>query len=203
MLAIAFITLRESLEMLLIGTAVYSALIELKIYKKRELLIGASLGLILTLFLFVLVSFAGTRIRFDVTHEMGELFEGVNYVGTGIFLFLTAILLHNKMKQIVSISPSFLLESSLFAVGFLTVLREGIEIVFFSLSSSIVSSFSSSLVGFLLGLGVSSIIGIVGIKFAKTKLSHRKLLTISEWGIKLLSFYFIMKGLIGLSEYIL
>ena len=203
MIAIAFITFRESLEMLLVGGAIYSALIEHKIHKKKELILGAATGLILSLFLFIIVSFAGSNIYFKVDHELGEILEGVNYVGSGIFLFFTAILLHDRLKKITSLSPNLLLNSSIFVIGFLMVLREGIEIVFFSISPSLSTSFFSSFVGFILGMGFTIVLGVIGTRFAQTRLSHRVLLLISDWGIKLLSLYFVIKGVVGLAEFII
>lgn len=203
MIAIAFITFRESIEMLLVGGVIYSALIEHKIHKKKELILGAVTGLIFSLFLFILVSFAGSRVHFEVDHELGEILEGVNYVGSGIFLFFTAILLHDRLKKFTSLSPSLLLNSSIFVVGFLMVLREGIEIVFFSISPSLSTSFFSSFAGFVLGIGLTVVLGVIGTRFAQTRLSHRVLLLISDWGIKLLSLYFVIKGVVGLAEFII
>lgn len=202
MLPIAFISFRESLEMLLVGGAIYSALVEHKIQRKRELIMGAGLGLVLSIFIFIIVSFAGSKIHFDV-HEWGEILEGINYMGTGIFLLLTAIFLHTKMKQVMSLSPSTLLNTSIFAVGFLSVLREGIEITFFNISNAIGASFTLSFFGLLLGIGTALIVGTIGIRFAATRVSHRALLLASDWGIRILSLYFIAKGMAGLAEFIL
>jgi len=203
MIAIAFITFRESIEMLLVGGVIYSALIEHKIHKKKELILGAFTGLIFSLLLFILVSFAGSRVHFKVDHELGEILEGANYIGSGIFLFFTAILLHDRLKKITSLSPSLLLNSSIFVVGFLMILREGIEIVFFSISPSLSTSFFSSFAGFILGIGLTVVLGIIGTRFAQARLSHRVLLLVSDWGIKLLSLYFVIKGVVGLAEFII
>jgi len=201
MLTIAFIAFRESLEMLLVGAAVYSALVEHKIRRKRELVMGAASGLLLSILIFSFVSFARSKIHFDV-HELGEIIEGVNYLMTGIFLLFTALFLHTKMRQIISLSPSTLLTSSVFAIGFLSVLREGVEIVLFSISNSIGSTFVLSLAGLFLGMGCAIVIGIVGIKFTIARVAHEKLLFISEWGIRFLALYFIVKGVIGFAEFI-
>ncbi len=200
MFPIAFITFRESLEMLLIGVAVYTALVEHNIPKKRELLSGFGMGFVLSAVLFVISLFARWRIGFEV-HEMGELAEGISYLITGFFLFFTAILLHRKVKNDLKLSSSYLLSSSVYAIGFLAVLREGLEIVFFSLSTSMISNLTSSLLGFLLGVVAAGVVGFVGSKFAGKAISHAKLLWISEVGIKLLSIYFVVKGLAELSEF--
>ncbi len=203
MIAIAFITFRESLEVLLVMSLLFTSLERLKIDKKRDLLIGAGLGLLFSISFFILFSFAGSRIGFRLEHETGEIIEGVNYLGSGVFLFITAILIHNKMKSIHSQKPSFFLDTSLVAVGFLSVLREGIEIVFFSIPTSLSASFSSSLLGFFIGIFFTFIVGIFGGKFAFTRLSQEIVLRISDWGIKILSLYFIVKGIVVLSEFIL
>lgn len=203
MIAIAFITFRESLEMLLVFGILLASLEQSKIHKKRDLFMGCAFGLLFSIILFIIVSFAGSKVHFNMGKQTSEIFENVNYLGSGIFLFITAILLHKKMKILTSGLPSLLLDTSLFLVGFLAVLREGIEIVVFSISASILSSFASSLLGFAIGLLLTFLVGVVGKRLAMTKLSHRKLLMAVDWGIKLLSLYFIIKGVVGLSEFII
>jgi len=203
MIAIALITLRESLEILLVGGALYSALIEHRIDKKRELIAGASVAAFLSLCTFILVSFVGSRIHFKLDHELGEILEKVNYLGTGFFLLLTATLLHNAMKRISAHSSSYILNTSVFAIGFLLVLREGVEIIFFSIPSSISSVFISSLLGLLLGLICTGIVGIISSRFIHSQFTHRNILIYSDWAIKILSLYFILMGIVGLAELIL
>ena len=189
--------------MLLVFGVLLASLEQSKIHKKRDLLFGCGLGLLLSIILFTIVSFAGSQIHFNMSKSVSEVFEGINYIGSGIFLFITAILLHRKMKVLTSGLPSFLLDASLFVVGFLSILREGVEIVIFSISTSISSPFISSVGGFVGGIFLTAIVGLVGKYVIQTKLSHKMLLTAADWGIKLLSLYFIIKGLSGLSEFII
>jgi len=82
-------------------------------------------------------------------------------------------------------------------------LREGVEIILFTLSTSVSSPLPSSLLGFGIGVGITTCIGVIGRKLAISHLSHKKLLVIVDGGIKLLALYFVLKGLIGLSEFVL
>ncbi|MFH0773627.1 MAG: FTR1 family protein [bacterium] len=203
MIAIAFITFRESLEILILGSILFTSLKQFGIDKKRDLLIGAVFGVILSVALFVTVSFAGSQIHFNVGTKFADIFEGINYMASGVFLFITAILIHKKMKHVLSPTPAYFLDTSLFVVGLLSVLREGIEIVAFSFSSTIVSPLPVSLFGFVIGISLTLIVGIVGSRFVTTHLSHKKLLVVIDWGIKLLSLYFVIKGGVVLSEFII
>ena len=203
MIAIAFITFRESLEMLLIFGVLFASLKESKIQKKGELLLGSFLGLLVSMVFFVLISFAGSKVSFTLNKQMNELFESLNYLGSGIFLFISAIVLHNKMKHILAKASSLLLGTSLFFIGFLSILREGMEIIAFSISTSITSPLSSSLIGFLIGLMLTCLVGIVGKRVFISRFSHGKLLTIIDWGIRLISLYLLAKGLVGLSEFVI
>jgi high-affinity Fe2+/Pb2+ permease len=199
--AIILITFREVLEMILVGGAVYAALIEHKIPKKRELFSGFITGFIVSCLIVSLVIFFGSQVHFDI-HELGEIVEGLNYIGTGAFLFLTAILLHRKMKHILSLTSGSLLSTSIYAIGFFTVFREGVEIAFFSFSSSFLSSLQSLFGGFILGLLLAIIVGFYSFKLAYTKVSHTTLLTITDWAIKILSVIYITKGLLELAEFV-
>jgi len=202
MIAIAFITFRESLEMLLVFGILLTSLRQSKINKKNDLLFGSVLGLFISICLFVLFSFAGSKMHVKMNMQTSELFESLNYLGSGLFLFIAAILLHNKMRKIVNGTSSALLDASLFTVGFLSVLREGTEIIVFSISTSILSPFSSSLVGFGIGLLSTLAVFLLSKQWAFAKLSHTKMVIAVDWGIKLLSLYLIIKGLVGLSEFI-
>jgi FTR1 family protein len=201
MIAIAFITFRESLEMLLVGSVLLASLEQSGTNKKRDLLLGSAVGLLFSFTLFLLFAFAGSKVRFDMSKDTSEIFESINYIGSGIFLFISAILLHNKLKHFMAKAPSLLLDTSLFAVGFLLVLREGMEIIVFSISTSILSTFASSFLGFILGILATISLGFFGNKFLHAKLSHKKILVVADWGIKFLSLYFVAKGLMGISEF--
>ena len=202
MIAVAIIAFRESLEILLIGGALYSALIEHKIQKKREVFMGAFAAVLLSFFLFIIVAFVGPHIHFVVDQTVGEILEGINFVGTGIFLFLTAVILHNRMKNISSYSSTFLLNSSLFAIGFLSVFREGIEIVFFSIPPSLSSSFVASVVGLIGGISFALLVGRISIRFADLFIQRRILFRISNWVIALFSLYLVVRGLLIVSKFI-
>ena len=202
MITIALITFRESVEILLVGSIILTSLKQLKINKTKDLYSGATVGLIFTFILFIIISFAESQIHFKINEEMAEIMEGINYLGSGIFLFLTSILLHNNMKNLTSTANSILLDTSLFALGFLLVFREGIEIIVFSALTTLTSSFVSSIFGFILGIASSLIIVVLGKYIATAKLSPTKIIIASEWGIKLISLYFVTRGVMGLSEFI-
>ena len=202
MIPLAVITFRESLEVLFVIGFLFTSLGNHKSEKKGELLIGAVIGLCLTITLFLLSTYATSHLGFRLEHETGEVVEGVNYLGSGIFLYITAVLLHAKIKTSLSKKPLLLLDTSLIVIGFLSVIREGIEIVLFTIPTSLSQSFTTSLIGFSLGIFLTIACGMMGSKIIAMKFSSPLVLKISDWGIKILSLYFAGKGLIILFGHI-
>jgi len=192
-LAPTFIWFREGLEAYLI---VQMAWLMVTNYRQKVTILGSTaLALICAV---ILGYFAGTFIANDF-----EAVEGWTALAASGLLFWTAWFCHGAVQHTKTIQDNLKNNGPIFALAlivFLTVFREGAEIVAFLTALWVAGTSIVSIgLGAVLGLGALLIVGILASKQIK-RIPVAHIFRTSRWIFTLLAIYFMYYGLHELLE---
>lgn len=156
MLASFLLSLREGLEAALIIGIVLGALLKLKRTDLNGVVWrGAGLAVLLSILAAVLLNMLG--LKFEGRAE--ELFEGIAMLlAAGVLTWMIFWMqdhgrnLKNEIEQRTTLAAAGRSQKALFALAFLAVFREGIELALFLLAAGLTSSPIQTLAGAILGL---------------------------------------------------
>lgn len=207
MIVTALIAFREFLEAFVIAGIFYGISKRSSLKKEREIILGALLGMVSSLFLCIGFYWAGDVFRSSIAASHVEALEGCLLVGSGIFLSYVMISLHRQFQK-ARVSHVRLLHSSLkedavdvpivILVASL-VLREGFEIALFTASTSLVTSFLVNMSGLVLGFIAAIAVGSLGY-FLYSALPVTRIFTVTQYVLVFLGASLTTHGISLLSE---
>lgn len=161
MLSSFIITFRETLEAALIIGIIFSYLSKIKQVKQFSIV---NFGILAGIIASIIGAYLFNKLSGGFTGKAHEIFEGIVTL-IGALLLVTMIVWMMKQKQVAKkienkidqkiTSPKKL---GLFSLVFVSILREGIEIVIF-LSASGFSTATNSLLGAVIGIFVAILMG--------------------------------------------
>jgi len=154
------ITFREVLEATLIVATILTILVKLKQTKGiRNVWMGTGAAVVASLMTLVLASVAGIKLQEAYSGRTEELIEGILMIVSAVFVTWAVFFLHThfaqqKVKMLQKIKRTVEQEEQrgLFALTFVAVFREGIEIVLFLSTIYLSSTPREILSGFFLGM---------------------------------------------------
>lgn len=163
MLASLLLSLREGLEAALIVGIVLGVLLKLKrVDLKKSVWIGAGAAILASLIVALVLNLLG--MEFEGRGE--EIFEGITMLLAAGVLTWMIFWMHNtatNLRQEIEVQTKEAVhgkgEKGLFALAFLAVFREGIELTLFLLAVQQTTSPLQTLSGALLGLAGAAVLG--------------------------------------------
>lgn len=163
MLASFLLSLREGLEAALIIGIVLGVLLKIKrIDLNGVVWRGVGLAVFLSILAAILLNLLG--MEFEGKGE--EIFEGVAMLlAAGVLTWMILWMknhgsnLKNEIEEQTNMAASSNGQKAIFALAFLAVFREGIELALFLLAARLTSSPLQTLSGAILGLAVATILG--------------------------------------------
>ncbi|MFW9823691.1 MAG: FTR1 family protein [Candidatus Thorarchaeota archaeon] len=162
-----FLAFREGLEATLIVVII---LLYLKKTNQRSYRRFVYLGALLAVFLSIVFAIVFSMLLGGFTGLLEEIFEGFTFVISGIFI-VTLVLWVSKegprMRQHLEAKIEHSIERqkafSISILTFVVIIREGIELVLLLTGSSSIGSINqaASIIGSIIGLGISIIVGLL------------------------------------------
>ncbi len=201
------ISLREFLEVFLIVGVFLGISRKMKLHKEKEIILASVIGISLSLLLSIVVFVLGSRAQTIFTETNAELLEGYLMIFSGFFIAYVVFSLHNffahkRSTALIKAHKKLqqnIFDLSLFFMIIFFVLREGFEIALFTATVSLFSQFVENVAGLFLGLGVSSILGVLTF-LAYVRFPITKVFKVTEYMIVLLGAAFVKNGLTELLE---
>ncbi len=199
MLPITLITIRESLEILVLISILFKA----SPNKHFKLLIlCVSLSTLSVFFILYLSIFYMKSVQYNL-HEFVEQYEHVVQLFVGIFLVVTGLLFHKMMYQKKESHLSGLLgqiekgaaDFSLFVTLVALILLEGSEIIV--LSFPLRATYLEHIVGLMVGFGFGFLFFIF-IQYVFRHIQFKRLVTLLELGILGISLHLLYRGITGI-----
>lgn len=162
-----FLAFREGLEAVLVVVII---LLYLKNTNQRQYKKYVYLGALLAIFSSLIFALAFSMIFGEFTGTLEEVFEGTTFIVSGIFIVTLVLWVskegpkmrrHLEEKVEHSIKRQKVLSISILA--FVIIIREGIELVLLLTGTSSIGSISqiSTILGSIIGLGISLLIGLL------------------------------------------
>lgn len=193
MFTTAIIAFREFLEAFLIVGVFLGISARLKLKKEKEIILAATLGLVISVLMAIGIYFFGDRARAVLSQKSAEYLEGYLLVFSGLFIAYVIFSLHNTLRHsrggaLIKAHKKLqqnTFDISLFFTIVLLVLREGFEIALFTASTSLFATFIQNCLGLLIGFGGAAILGLTTF-FAYTRFSIGKIFKATEYMIILL-----------------
>jgi high-affinity iron transporter len=185
---VLFFSIREYLEVFLIISLFLGLITKLNPTKTKEIILASSVGVILSLLLPILGFWFGDSIKSLISEENEPLFAGAMMTISSIFIVYVVFALHDLMvqgkKTIIRDAKDKLKEGifdlSLSLMVITLILREGVEVALFTLSSSVNDSFLSNILALFAGFLVSAVIGVF-VYLGSSKLPIARAFQFTEW----------------------
>lgn len=207
MLTTFIIAFREFLEAFLIVGVFLGVSRKLKLKKELEILLAAGIGILISLILATVTYVFGDLAHGVLTERNADVLESYLLIFSGLFIAYVVFSLHGVLKRergakLISVHKKLqnsTFDLSLFFTIVFLVVREGFEIALFTASTSLFSAFMQNVIGLILGLTISSALGIATF-FAYIKFPIGKVFKITEYLIILLGASLVQNGVTTLFE---
>ncbi|MHA2009311.1 MAG: FTR1 family iron permease [Promethearchaeota archaeon] len=162
-----FLAFREGLEATLVVVII---LLYLKKTKQRSYNKHVYIGAIMAIFSSIIFAIIFTSLFGGFTGILEEIFEGSTFIISGIFIITLVLWVSKegpKMRKHLEEKVEHSIEAqkaiSISILTFIIIIREGIELVLLLTGTASIGSISpsASIVGSLIGLGISVLIGLL------------------------------------------
>lgn len=201
------ISFREYLEVFIIIGLFLGISKKLNLKKEREIILAAAAGVIIAFLMPVGFFLLGNKLRPIFTEKNTEALEGWIMIFSSLFIAYVVVSLHRifshqhlaviKRTQKKITQNVFDLPLVFFIV--FSILREGLEIVVFTSSLSLISGLINNLIGLLFGFILSFFVGFL-IYRAYLKISFEKMFQWTEFSIILFGGALLKNGVNELTE---
>lgn len=207
MVTTALIAFREFLEAFLLIGVFIGLDRKLEMKKRREILIAAIFGLVISLVLPIFVFLSTSELKHTLTEKNADLLEGYCLVFSGFFLAYVVFSLHAFMKSFRDNTiakahekmKNNLFDASLFFTILFFVAREGLEVALLIASTSLFSIFWMNILGLFIGFFASCLIGILA-AFTYIRLPFKYIFMYTQYLIILVGAAMTKNGVMLLSE---
>lgn len=207
MLTTATIALREFLEAFLIIGVFLGISRKFGTKKEFEILLAASIGIIVSVLLAFAVFSFGSQARDVFTETNAELLENYLKIFSGIFIAYVVLSLHGLIRRsrngmIIKVHQKLAgkqFDLSLFFTIIFLVVREGFEIALFTASTSLFATFVDNMIGLALGFVMAVVFGALTFA-AYLKFSIARVFNVTKYLIVLLGASLVQQGVTKLME---
>lgn len=207
MLPAFLITFRESIEAALIISLIMGMAVSLREENKINIIIG---GVVSALLCTVAVSAITTNIGYSLEKILNGnneiLYDGLIQIGSGIFILWTIFSLHkyfiiSKAHLVKKIKQTLVghEERNLFMLVFILIFKEGLEVALFLSAVYLTASPADVIIGMVWAILATIILGLIVYK-TETKIPVRYAFKITSAILIVISAFFIIKGLMEISE---